>query len=174
VPRLASLRAFVNMPTKHAFSSWAFATLVGGVIWLTAGCSLRTVPPIRFVPLLGAEKTIDTTDLLMRALKDRDRAVRAEAVDLLGVLGQSGDNSTKKKVAQILGMAMKDRDPGLRVQIVQKLGEMEARYANRYLINALKDPHPFVRAEVITVINNRERGNSGSQPGAATSALITP
>lgn len=96
--------------------------LLGVLVCMGTGCALRTVPPIRFLPILGKEKTIETTDVLLRLLKDRDRAVRAGAVDLLGDLGQAGDKKLKKEVARVLGLAMKDRDPGLRVQVVQKLG----------------------------------------------------
>ena len=148
--------------------------LLGVLVCMGTGCALRTVPPIRFLPILGKEKTIETTDVLLRLLKDRDRAVRAGAVDLLGDLGQAGDKKLKKEVARVLGLAMKDRDPGLRVQVVQKLGAMEAMYANKYLFSALKDPHPFVRTEVLTVIANRERGTSVPIPGAPLSAQLTP
>ena len=121
------------------------------------GCGLRTVPPIRYLPLLGKEKEITTTALLIRALRDRDVAVRAEAVDLLGVLSQSGDKGTKKEVARVLGLALKDRDPGLRLQAVERLGAMESKYANKYLHGALRDQNPFVREKVIAVLGSRER-----------------
>ena len=161
------------MRLKCAIRAWLTVPVLGILVWTNTGCALRSVPPVRFLPILGKEKSVETTDLLMRALKDRDRAVRAEAVDLLGILGQTGDKNTKKKVAVVLGMAMMDRDPGLRLQAIQKLGAMEARYANKYLLRALKDPHPLVRTEVLTVIANRERGEPDS-PSAALSAQLSP
>jgi hypothetical protein len=162
----------MTMRIRYVLKECVFVSLLGVFVGLNSGCALRTVPPIRFLPILGKEKTVQTTDVLMRLLKDRDRAVRAGAVDLLGDLGQTDDKKLKKEVARVLGMAMKDRDPGLRVQVVQKLGSMEAVYANKYLMNALKDPHPFVRTEVLTVIANRERGTA--LPGSPLSAQITP
>ena len=161
------------MRLKCAIRASIVIPFLGVLIWSSAGCALRTVPPVRFVPILGTEKSIDTTDLLMRALQDRDRAVRAEAVDLLGILGQqTGDKKTKVKVAHVLGIAMKDRDPGLRLQAVQKLGQMDGSVANKYLLNALRDPHPFVRTEVLSVIAERERGGSASPPGALSAQII--
>lgn len=122
-----------------------------------SSCGLRTVPPIKWVPLLGAERKVQTTDVLIRALRDRDVTVRAGAVLLLGVLGQSGDKGTKIEVARVLGMALKDSDAGLRLQAVEKLGEMESEFANKYLIGALKDTNPFVRGKVLDVVSQRER-----------------
>lgn len=123
----------------------------------TSGCGLRTIPPIRYVPLMGKEREVRTTEVLMRALRDRDVAVRAEAVDLLGVLAASPDRGTKKDVARVLGAALRDRDPGLRLQAVEQLGKMEPKYANKFLRLALTDPNPFVRAKVLVVLELREK-----------------
>ena len=122
----------------------------------SVSCGLRTVPPVRYAPLLGAEKKITTTLMLTRALKDRDVSVRAEAVKLLGVLGQNADKNTKTEVARVLGMALKDVDPGLRLQAVEQLGDMNSEFANKYLISALRDPNPFVRTKVLAVVEARE------------------
>jgi len=121
------------------------------------GCALRTVPPVRFVPIVGAQEKITTTRVLIQALRDRDVGVRAEAVELLGVLGQSADGRTKAEIARVLGIALKDQDPGLRLQAVEKLGGMDASVANKYLISALRDPNTFVRTKVLSVIGARER-----------------
>lgn len=120
------------------------------------GCGVRTIPPIRYLPLLGKEKEVKTTQLLARALGDRDLAVRAQAVRLLDVLSQSNDNGIKKQVSRVLGMAAKDSDPGIRLQAIESLGKMEARYGNKYLHAALKDPNPFVRERVMQVLNQRQ------------------
>ena len=160
----------VKMQLDHLAKRIVLTVLLSVSVLASTGCGLRTVPPIRFLPILGKEKAVQTTDVLTRLLKDRDRTVRAGAVDLLGELGQAGDKKDKKEVARVLGLAMKDRDPGLRVQVVQKLGAMDAEFANKYLIKALKDPHPSVRAEVLTVITNREPRNSGL-PGSPLSQI---
>ena len=127
------------------------------LLWFALGaCSLRTLPPIKFVPLLGAEKKIATTEVLSRALRDRDVAVRAQAIELLGVLSQSDRESTKKEVARVFGVALKDRDPGIRLQVIEKLGRMDEKYGNKYLFSAVSDPNPFVREKVLSVLSNRE------------------
>ena len=136
----------------------ALVALAGLCLLLgSSGCGLRTLPPVRYIPLVGTEKKVTTTLVLVRALKDRDVAVRAEAVELLGVLGQSPDEKTRKAVARVLGRALQDRDPGLRLQAVEKLGEMDAAIANKYLISALRDPNTFVRTKVLSVVGERER-----------------
>ena len=123
---------------------------------MTAGCGLRTVPPIRYLPILGKEKEVKTTQLLSRALQDRDIAVRAHAVKLLDVLSQSNDDKLKKRVARVLGTASKDSDPGIRLQAIETLGKMEAQFGNKYLHAALRDPNPFVRERVMQVLNERQ------------------
>jgi len=123
---------------------------------------LRTIPPIRYVPIIGKEKDITTTQVLSKALKDRDLGVRAQAVKLLGILSQSSDNKIKKAAAKILGVAARDSDPGIRLQAIESLGRMEEKYGNKYLLAALKDPNPFVRERVLQVLNERQAqlGNS--------------
>jgi len=119
--------------------------LLGAILLLGAsGCGLRTIPPIRYVPILGKEKDITTTHVLAKALKDRDLAVRAQAA------------------AQVLGIAAKDSDPGVRLQAIETLGKMEEKYGNKYLLNALKDPNPFVRERVLQVLNERQAQLSDS------------
>jgi HEAT repeat protein len=127
-----------------------------------AGCGLRTIPPIRYLPLLGKEKEITTIQVLAQALRDRDIAVRAQAVQLLGVLGQSTDNDIKKEAAKVLGMAAQDRDPGIRLQAIENLGKMDAKYGNKYLLTALKDPNPFVREKVLQVLTARQNQQGSS------------
>jgi len=129
---------------------------------VTVGCGLRTVPPIRYLPILGKEKEVQTTQLLSRALQDRDLAVRAHAVKLLDVLSQSNDDKIKKQVARVLGMASKDSDPGIRLQAIETLGKMEAKFGNKYLHAALRDPNPFVRERVMQVLNERQAQLPGS------------
>ena len=141
-------------PPAHPHRPWCILVVL---LLVTTGCGMRSIRPIRYVPLLGKEPTTTTTDVLVRALRDQDVTVRAQAVELLGLLAQTLDNSTKRRVAAVLGMALLDRDPGLRLQVVECLGAMEATYTNKYLIGALKDPNPFVRAKVLVVIGDRER-----------------
>lgn len=69
----------------HKLPRW---TIVSGRRWLvtllgSSGYGLRTIPPIRYVPILGKEKEITTTQVLAKALKDRDLAVRERVLQVL-------------------------------------------------------------------------------------------
>ena len=147
-------------------TAWSKPVIAAILLLGIAGCSLRTYPPIKYVPLLGAEKKITTTVVLAQALKDRDVNVRAQAVELLGILGQSSDEKIKKNVARVLGTTLRDLDPGIRLQAVEKLGKMEEKYGNKYLLAALRDPNPFVREKVLQELQYREQQSSQPQtPG---------
>ena len=135
---------------------WLVLVLGSALLLGASGCGLRTIPPIRYVPIIGKEKDITTTQVLSKALKDRDLDVRAQAVKLLGILSQSSDKKIKKAAAKILGIAARDSDPGIRLQAIESLGKMEEKYGNKYLLAALKDPNPFVRERVLQVLNERQ------------------
>jgi len=139
-----------------AVRRWLILVLGSALLLGASGCGLRTIPPIRYVPIIGKEKDITTTQVLSKALKDRDLGVRAQAVKLLGILSQSSDKKIKKAAAKILGIAARDSDPGIRLQAIESLGKMEEKYGNKYLLAALKDPNPFVRERVLQVLNERQ------------------
>ena len=141
---------------------WLVLVLGSALLLGASGCGLRTIPPIRYVPIIGKEKDITTTQVLSKALKDRDLGVRAQAVKLLGILSQSSDNKIKKAAAKILGVAARDSDPGIRLQAIESLGRMEEKYGNKYLLAALKDPNPFVRERVLQVLNERQAQLGGN------------
>ena len=141
--------------------------ILGVLLLLTTSCSLRTYPPIRYIPLLGTEKKVTTTSVLAQALKDRDVSVRAQAVKLLGILSQDSKEKVVKEVAQVLGMAMKDRDPGIRIQVIEVLGRMDEKYSNKFLLSAVKDPNPFVREKVLLELETREKTSAQLQAQAA-------
>ena len=152
----------LNRQPGVAVRRWLVLVLGSALLLGASGCGLRTIPPIRYVPIIGKEKDITTTQVLSKALKDRDLGVRAQAVKLLGILSQSSDNKIKKAAAKILGVAARDSDPGIRLQAIESLGRMEEKYGNKYLLAALKDPNPFVRERVLQVLNERQAqlGNS--------------
>ncbi len=147
--------------SSRCYRTTSLVLLLFVYLWV-GGCGVRTIPPIRYVPILGKEKTITTTQVLVRALKDRDIAVRAQAVKLLGILSQSNDNKIRKRTAKALGTAAKDGDPGIRLQAIESLGKMEAKYGNKYLHAALNDPNPFVRERVLQVLSERQTQASSS------------
>ncbi len=150
--------------------------MLGGLCLLlaltAAGCGLRTIPPIRYVPIFGKQPEVKTTDVLVRALHDRDVGVRAEAVELLGLLATAPNDGTRKEVATILGWVLSDRDPGLRLQAVEELGRMEPKFANKHLNRALRDPNPYVRQKVLDVLDAREKLRL--QPPPATTQAAAP
>ena len=152
----------LNRQPGVAVRRWLVLVLGSALLLGASGCGLRTIPPIRYVPIIGKEKDITTTQVLSKALKDRDLGVRAQAVKLLGILSQSSDKKIKKAAAKILGIAARDSDPGIRLQAIESLGKMEEKYGNKYLLAALKDPNPFVRERVLQVLNERQAqlGNS--------------
>ena len=131
---------------------------------VTVGCGLRTIPPIRYVPIFGKEKEVTTTEVLVRALHDKDVSVRAEAIELLGLLATAPDDGLRKEVASVLGWALSDIDPGLRLQAVEELGRMDPKFANKHLNRALRDDNPFVRGMVLQVLDAREKKRLGPPP----------
>ena len=148
---------------------WFLVLLVSTLV-LAGGCSLRTYPPIKYLPILGKEKDVTTTAVLSRALKDRDVSVRAQAIEILGMLSRSEKSGTKKEAARQLGKALRDRDPGIRLQAVEVLGDIEAKYSNKYLLSALKDQNPFIRIKVIEELSAREMSISKERLRAAEEA----
>ena len=146
----------LNRQPGVAVRRWLVLVLGSALLLGASGCGLRTIPPIRYVPIIGKEKDITTTQVLSKALTDRDLGVRAQAVKLLGILSQSSDKKIKKAAAKILGIAARDSDPGIRLQAIESLGKMEEKYGNKYLMAALKYTNPFVRQRVIQVLNERQ------------------
>ena len=161
------------MQTTSPFRRHLFLSLCMVGLSLS-GCGLRTIPPIRYVPIFGAEPKVSTTQVLIRALRDGDVNLRAEAVELLGLLAVGPDRGTRQEVVVVLGSALKDSDPGLRLQVVEVLGQMDSELSNKYLIAALKDPNPFVRGKVMQVLEQRERAHLQPAPDPQQAAQATP
>tara|TARA_B100001250_G_scaffold414599_1_gene454362 strand:- start:23840 stop:24286 length:447 start_codon:yes stop_codon:yes gene_type:complete len=122
---------------------------------LFAGCGLRQLPPVKYVPKLGQERSVSTVDVLAQALDDKDVLVRAQAVELLSSIYQDSPKKEKKHISKILGKASRDSDPGIRLQSIEILGTIETAYSNPYLQEALKDSNPIIRERVMQVLGNR-------------------
>lgn len=161
---LADRRRLPNPPKggrgRTLAAWWALAAL--GVC--LSSCGLRTLPPMRYVPLLGAAPKVSTPAVLLRALHDPEVGVRAQAVKLLGELAQRPEAKDRREVAAALGLAARDRDPGIRLMAIERLGAMEERYANRYLLGALADPNGFVREKVMAVLAGRQARAAAPPP----------
>ena len=156
------------MPPLLKHQTRSGLVILGILLLCSTGCSMRTYPPIKYIPLLGKEKKISTTAVLAQALKDRDVAVRAKAVELLGTLSQSDKDKVKREVAQVLGMALRDRDAGIRLQVIEELGKVEEKYSNKYLLSALKDSNPFVREKVLQELSSRQQRIEEESKAAAS------
>ena len=173
----------MTLPPDRPAAAWrplSLAVLLACLAVLLAylaGCALRTVPPIRFVPLVGAQKKVTTPAVLAQALRDPDIAVRAQAVKLLGVLADNPSSKVRREVAAALGTAARDRETSIRLMALERLGQMDERYANQHLRAALQDPSPLVRERVMSVLAARhERGakEPPPTPTAADSAAAAP
>ena len=125
-------------------------------IILFNSCSLRQLPPITYVPMLGQNRSISTIEVLAQALEDEDILVRAHAVQLLGSIYRESPEEDRGHVTRILGKASQDSNPGIRLQSIEILGAIEPRYSNQYLQKALKDNNPLVRERVMQVLVNRQ------------------
>ena len=119
-------------------------------------CSLRQLPPIKYVPTLGQNRSVSTVEVLAQALEDEDILVRAHAVQLLGSIYRESSAEDRRHVTKILGKASQDSDPGIRLQSIEILGVIEPLYSNPYLQKALKDNNPLVRERVMQVLANRQ------------------
>ena len=153
---------------------WLIALLSSTLLLSSTGCGLRTMPPIRYIPIIGKDKAITTRQVLAKALKDRDLAIRAQAVKLLAILSQNSDKNVKKATAQVLGIAARDNDPGLRLQAIEILGKMDEKYGNKHLLTALRDPNPFVRERVLQVLNERQARADNPPPEPLSKAVPSP
>jgi hypothetical protein len=146
------------MKTKRYFFHIYRSLIIFFSVILFTGCSLRQLPPVKYVPKLGQNRSVSTVEVLSRALEDEDILVRAQAVQLLGAIYRESPEQERKHITKILGKASQDSDPGIRLQSIEILGVIEPRYSNRYLQKALKDTNPLVREHVMQVLANRHNG----------------
>lgn len=66
--------------TLHRWCPRLWPVLLCLCMAFAAGCSVRTYPPIKYLPLVGKEREVPTTRVLVKALGDRDLSLRAKAV----------------------------------------------------------------------------------------------
>ncbi len=120
------------------------------------------------VLLLGSEQDPNNIDILVKALSDRDKGVRAQAAKALGELGKPAvprltmlnnhaDWRVRYRAAEALGMIpetdsisalillLGDEKDHVRYMAAKSLGKLRAMEAVEPLIRSLKDENEFVR-----------------------------
>ena len=127
-----------------------------GVLWiavcvlLLAGCAVRRVPPIRYVPLLGAKTDASMEGILSKALDDKNPVVRRDAVKLLGTMVATPEE--QRRTAEALGKALRDKEEDIRLEAVRALGNIASDISGPYLMRAMKDKSVRVRVQVVQVL----------------------
>ena len=127
------------------------------------GCAVRRVPPIRYIPLLGAKSDASMEGILREALGDKNPLVRRDAVRLLGEMTASP--AEQRRTAEALGKALEDKEEHIRIEAVRAFGKMTPDISVPYLRKALKDKSVRVRIQVIDVLRDayeRQSGQSGA------------
>ena len=117
-----------------------------------AGCAIRRVPPIRYVPGLGSKVDTTVEGILREALKDKNLLVRRDAVRLLGTMAATPEE--QRRSAEALGGALKDKEEDIRMEAVKALGKMAPEISGPYLRKAVKDESVRVRIQVIQALRD--------------------
>ena len=122
-----------------ACGSWLFLVSAGAepFAWAEPSPGQAAVSP----SLDTSKKKDDERLAQLAALKDKDAAVRRQAADALGRLGD-------KAAVESLIAALKDGDRGVRWSAARSLGTLGDKRAVEPLIAALKDGDDWVRGEI--------------------------
>lgn len=124
-----------------------------------SGCAVRRVPPVKYLPGLGEKPNYSMEAILQQALKDKNPAVRKDAVRLLGTMINTP--AEQQRSAQALGQALSDKDESIRLEAVRALGNINPDISGRYLSKALKDESVRVRVQVVQELRDAYRRQSG-------------
>ena len=140
-------------------NNWYIIVLLMVVMVWNAGCAVRRVPPIRYIPGVGETPDYSMEAILQRALKDKNPVVRKDAVRLLGTMVNTPEE--QRRSAAALGQALRDRDESIRMEAVRALGNINPDISGPYLARALKDESVRVRVQVIQELRNAYRRQAG-------------
>ena len=124
-----------------------------------AGCAVRSLPPIKFVPGVGHKPDYSMEGILQRALGDKNPAVRKDAVRLLGTMVNTP--AEQQRSAAALGRALSDKEESIRLEAVRALGNIDANISGKYLSKALNDGSVRVRVQVVQELREAYRRQSG-------------
>lgn len=147
---MALFRQTIGQSSTTWFGALAPALLA--LALLAQGCAIRRVPPIRYIPFVGSKPDNSMEAILKEALQDEDSRVRRDAVQVLGTMTRTPEES--RKAARSLGEALDDEDEMLRLEAVIALGNFPAEIAGPYLKEALDDESVLVRMEVVNVLRS--------------------
>jgi HEAT repeat protein len=131
--------------------------IVVGLGWVS-GCAVRRVPPLSYVPGLGEKPDYSMEGILKRALRDKNPAVRKDAVRLLGTMINSPEEQSRS--AQALGKALSDREEDIRMEAVRALGNIDPNISGPFLSKALNDKSVRVRVQVVQELREAYRRQS--------------
>jgi hypothetical protein len=132
-----------------------FLLVLGGL----PGCAVRSVPPIKYVPVLGYKPDYSMEGILHRALGDQNPAVRKDAVRLLGKMINTPDE--QRRSAEAVGRALNDKEEPIRLEAVRALGNIASSISGPYLSKALTDKSVRVRVQVIQELREAYQRQSG-------------
>lgn len=138
---------------------WYVIVLLMVVMVWNTGCAVRRMPPVRYLPVVGEKPDYSMEAILQRALKDKNPAVRKDAVRLLGTMVNTPEE--QRRTAAALGQALRDRDESLRLEAVRALGNINPDISGPYLARALKDESVRVRIQVVQELRNAYQRQSG-------------
>ena len=130
-----------------------FQRILGPILCLflmTAGCAVRRVPPVKYLPLLGEGTDSSMEGILKVALKDKNLLVRRDAVRLLGTIIATPEEQIRSAAA--LGRALHDKEEEIRLEAVRGLGNIPTEISGPYLSKAMKDKSVLVRVEVVRIL----------------------
>jgi hypothetical protein len=122
------------------------------LLFATAGCAIRRIPPVRYLPLLGESTDSSMEGILSVALKDKNPLVRWDAVNLLSTMVSTPEE--QKRSAAALGRALNDKVEDIRLDAVRGLENIPNDISGPYLNKAMKDKSVRVRVEVIRVLSD--------------------
>ena len=132
-----------------------------------------------FLPFVGGgEESTSTEEVLKKALQDRNPVVRKDAVRLLGGMVDTPENQMWS--ARVLAIALKDKNEDIRMEAVKTLGNIDPKYSNRHLKEALNDRSVKVRVLVVQVMkemNDKRIAGAGeaveeAEEASGSSALL--
>lgn len=112
------------------------------------------IPKSNAAYTLGETKNSDAIPLLIKALKDSDRAVRLAAANSIALFSD-------KMAPLLMEMATTDPDPLVRLEAVHGLKETSNPKADLALRKALEDPDAFVRLAAASTL--AQRGSAGDE-----------
>ena len=132
---------------------------------LLAGCAVRRMPPLKYVPIMGQKPDSSMEGILQQALHDKNKLVRQDAVRLLGTMIATPEE--QQRSAEALGQALNDREEHIRMEAVRALGNIPVEISGPHLRKAMTDESVRVRIQVVQVLREAYQRQSGQVQSVA-------